>query len=114
MTKVYGIKNCDTMKKTLQWLDKHKVKYQFFDYKQHGIDEDILVKACKKLGWELLLNRRGTTWRKLPDPIKNSIDEKSAVKIMLQQPAIIKRPLINHNGQFMVGFSEPQMQQLLR
>lgn len=106
MTTVYGIKNCDTMKKVRRWLDEHNVAYDFHDYKKEGVDEKSLRGWCKKLGWETLLNRRGTTWRKLPDKVKDNIDEKTAIKIMLEQPSIIKRPLIKTGNQFIVGFDE--------
>jgi len=114
MIMVYGIKNCDTMKKTFQWLDKHKVTYEFHDYKKLGVDKTVLSAACEELGWDKLLNRRGTTWRKLPDKLKENIDEKSAFEIMLKQPSIIKRPLITHKNQMVVGFEDQQLRQLLK
>ncbi|WP_455222033.1 ArsC family reductase [Kaarinaea lacus] len=113
MTTVYGIKNCDTMKKARRWLDEHNVAYEFHDYKKEGIDEKTLTTWCKKLGWETLLNRRGTTWRKLPDKIKDSINEKSAINLMLEQPSIIKRPVLKSGGSYLVGFDEQEYQKLL-
>ena len=106
MTTLYGIKNCDTMKKARRWLDEHNVAYDFHDYKKEGIDEKILKQWSKKVGWETLLNRRGTTWRKLPDKVKNNIDEKSAIKIMQEQPSIIKRPVLIKGNNYQVGFSD--------
>ncbi|MDX1812834.1 MAG: ArsC family reductase [Gammaproteobacteria bacterium] len=113
MTTVYGIKNCDTMKKARRWLDEHNVAYEFHDYKKEGIDEKTLTAWCKKLGWETLLNRRGTTWRKLPDKTKDNINEKSAIKLMLEQPSIIKRPVLKQGSNYLVGFDEQEYQKLL-
>ena len=114
MIAVYGIKNCDTMKKTFQWLEKYHVKYEFHDYKKLGVDKTFLTNACKQLGWETLLNRRGTTWRKLPDKVKDNMNEKSALDVMVKQPSIIKRPLIIHKKQMIVGFDDSQLRQLLK
>lgn len=108
MTTLYGIKNCDTMKKARRWLDEHNVAYDFHDYKKEGIDEKTLKQWSKKVGWETLLNRRGTTWRKLPDNVKDNIDEKSAIKIMLEQPSIIKRPVVIKGSKYQVGFSDQE------
>jgi arsenate reductase len=106
VTTVYGIKNCDTMKKARRWLDEHNVAYEFHDYKKDGIDEKTLQGWCKKLGWETLLNRRGTTWRKLPDKVKDNINEKAAINVMLENPSIIKRPVIKAGSEYLVGFDE--------
>jgi len=114
MITLYGIKNCDTMKKAFQWLDKHGVEYQFHDYKKQRIDEKTLSAWSKKVGWETLLNRRGTTWRKLPDKVKDTINEKSALKIMQEQPSIIKRPVLKQGSSCIVGFDEKQYKQLVR
>ena len=85
---IYGIKNCDTMKKARAWLDKHGVEYAFHDYKTAGIDRAQLEQWCKKVGWEALLNRAGTTFRQLPDKDKNGLDDKKAVALMLAQPSM--------------------------
>ena len=113
MITVYGIKNCDTMKKAFKWLDKQGVEYQFHDYKKEGVDAKTLTGWSKKVGWETLLNRRGTTWRKLPDKIKDSINEKSALKIMQEQPSIIKRPVLKKGASYLVGFDEASNKKLL-
>ena len=113
MTTIYGIKNCDTMKKARRWLDEHNVAYEFHDFKKAGIDEKTLASWCKKLSWETLLNRRGTTWRKLPDKIKDTINEKSAIKLMLEQPSIIKRPVLKKGSTCLVGFDEQEYRKLL-
>lgn len=103
---IYGIKNCDTMKKARAWLDKHGVDYAFHDYKTAGIERQRLEQWCQKVGWELLLNRAGTTFRKLPDADKNGLDAKKAVALMLAQPSMIKRPVLDRGGdKLLVGFT---------
>jgi arsenate reductase (glutaredoxin) len=103
---IYGIKNCDTMKKARAWLDKHGVEYVFHDYKTAGIERDRLEQWCKKLGWETLLNRAGTTFRKLPDKDKAGIDANKAMAMMLSQPSMIKRPVLDlGSGKLLVGFA---------
>jgi arsenate reductase (glutaredoxin) len=102
---IYGIKNCDTMTKARAWLDKHGVAYEFHDYKVTGIDQDHLEKWSKKVGWETLLNRAGMTFRKLVDKDKAKIDEKKAIALMLKQPSMIKRPVLDlGGGKLVVGF----------
>jgi len=102
---LYGIKNCDTMKKARAWLDKHGVAYDFHDYKSRGIDKGRLESWAKKAGWETLLNRAGTTFKKLPDKDKDGITEAKAVKLMLAQPSMIKRPVLElARGKLLVGF----------
>ena len=102
---IYGIKNCDTMKKARAWLDKHGVNYAFHDYKTAGIERDRLEQWCKTVGWETLLNRAGTTFRKLPDQDKNGLTAKKAMALMLAQPSMIKRPVLDlGGGKLLVGF----------
>jgi Spx/MgsR family transcriptional regulator len=101
---IYGIKNCDTMKKARAWLDKHDVDYSFHDYKTAGVDKDRLARWSKAVGWETLLNRAGTTFRKLPDADKTNITEKKALALMLAQPSMIKRPVLDIGGKLLVGF----------
>ncbi|HEY0301691.1 MAG TPA: ArsC family reductase [Rhizomicrobium sp.] len=101
---IYGIKNCDTMKKARAWLDAHGIAYAFHDYKAEGIDRARLEGWAKRLGWEVLLNRAGTTFRKLPDADKAGLTEKKAVALMLAQPAMIKRPVLEAGGEILVGF----------
>ena len=102
---IYGIKNCDTMKKARAWLDKRGVEYAFHDYKTAGIDRERLERWSKKLGWETLLNRAGTTFRKLPDKDKAGLDAGKAVALMLDQPSMIKRPVLDlGGGRLLVGF----------
>ena len=103
---IYGIKNCDTMKKARAWLDKNGVDYAFHDYKSAGVERERLEKWEKKVGWEKLLNRSGMTFRKLPDKDKAGIDAKKAVALMLKQPSMIKRPVLDlGGGKLLVGFS---------
>ena len=103
---IYGIKNCDTMKKARAWLEKNGVDYAFHDYKSAGIERERLEKWEKKVGWEKLLNRSGMTFRKLPDKDKAGIDAKKAVALMLKQPSMIKRPVLDlGGGKLLVGFS---------
>jgi Spx/MgsR family transcriptional regulator len=102
---IYGIKNCDTMKKARTWLDKHKIDYAFHDYKTAGIERAKLEGWAKKAGWEALLNRAGTTFRKLPDKDKEGVTEKKAIASMLAQPSMIKRPVLElGSGKILVGF----------
>ena len=102
---IYGIKNCDTMKKARAWLDSHGVKYDFHDYKSAGIARDKLKAWSDELGWETLLNRAGTTFRKLPDAEKDGLNEKKALALMLAQPSMIKRPVLEAGGKLLVGFT---------
>jgi arsenate reductase len=104
-TTIYGIKNCDTMKKARAWLDKHGVDYAFHDYKSAGIERVKLEGWAKKAGWETLLNRAGTTFKKLPDKDKDGVTEKKAIALMLAQPSMIKRPVLEMpGGKLLVGF----------
>ena len=108
MVKVYGIPNCDTMKKARQWLADHGVEYEFHDYKKAGVDEKRLRGWVAQVGWETLLNRRGMMWRKLDDEVKAGIDEASAIQVMLDTPSIIKRPVLEYGGKLQVGFKEAE------
>ena len=101
---IYGIKNCDTMKKARAWLDGKGVTYDFHDYKTAGIEKDRLKAWSDKVGWEILLNRAGTTFKKLPDGDKEGLNEKKALALMLAQPSMIKRPVLDLGGKLLVGF----------
>lgn len=105
MLKIYGIKNCDTMKKARTWLDAQGLEYEFHDYKKTGLDEALLRSWVAELGWEALVNRRGTTWRTLPQSERENIDEDSAVRLMLANLSLIKRPVLDIGGKRLVGFS---------
>ena len=112
MTRIYGIKNCDTMKKARAWLDGHKIAYTFHDYKASGIDKPTLDGWAKKVGWEILLNRAGTTFKTLPDADKQGITEKRAIALMLAQPSMIKRPVLEAKGKLAVGFKPEDYEKL--
>ncbi|HXZ46544.1 MAG TPA: ArsC family reductase [Pseudolabrys sp.] len=106
---IYGIKNCDTMNKARAWLDKRGVEYSFHDYKSAGIDRAKLERWAKKVGWETLLNRAGLTFKKLPDKDKQGLSEKKAIALMLKQPSMIKRPVLEFDGgKMLVGFRPEQ------
>ncbi|MGD8914338.1 MAG: ArsC family reductase [Candidatus Thiodiazotropha sp.] len=106
MAKLYGIPNCDTMKKARRWLDEHGVPYQFHDYKKAGVDEGLLRQWVDQVGWEALFNRRGMMWRKLDDSLKANMDEANAIRVMLETPSIIKRPVLEVGDRLHVGFRE--------
>ena len=101
---MYGIKNCDTIKKARLWLETRGVAYDFHDYKTAGIDADRLRGWARQVGWEVLLNRAGTTFRALPDTAKADLDEARAIALMVAQPSMIKRPVLENAGPLLVGF----------
>jgi len=101
---IHGIKACDTMKKARDWLDGQGVAYGFHDYKAVGVTRDLLEAWSAKVGWETLLNRAGTTFRKLPDADKDGLDQAKAIRLMLAQPSMIKRPVLDIGGALIVGF----------
>lgn len=102
---LYGIKNCDTMKKARDWLDAHRIPYGFHDYKSAGIDRPRLEAWVATLGWETLLNRAGTTFKKLPEAQKTDLDAAKAIALMIEQPSMIKRPVLELAGTPHAGFS---------
>jgi len=109
---VYGIRQCDTLKKALKWLEVQHISHRFHDYRKDGLSPALLDEFIQALGWEALLNRRGTTYRALSDACKSSLDADSARQLMLEQPAIIKRPLLVLNGHYQLGFDEASYQTL--
>ena len=111
---LYSIKNCDTVKKARTWLDAAGVAYQFYDYKVLGADADKLAVWVAALGWEIVLNRAGTTFRSLPDADKVGIDDKKAVALMLARPAMIKRPILEGDGVLLAGFKPEVYAEKLR
>lgn len=108
---IYGIKNCDTMKKARAWLDKKGVAYDFHDYKTAGIERGRLEGWVRKAGWETLLNRAGTTFRKLPDGDKEGLTEAKAIALMMASPSMIKRPVLETGGKLLVGFKPDQYEE---
>jgi len=114
MITMFGIKNCDTIKKARKWLEAEGIEYQFHDYKKDGLSPEILNNWVKDLGWEALVNKRGTTWRKLPEDVKESVDQASAIQIMLDNASIIKRPLlINDADSKLLGFKAEEYQEFI-
>jgi len=114
MITIYGIRNCDTMKKARAWLEARGLDYQFHDYKTQGIAPETLAAWVGELGWEALLNRGGTTFRKLPDAEKQDLDEARAMALMLAQPSVIKRPVLDLGPRRLVGFSPESYARALR
>lgn len=110
---LYGIKACDTMKKARTWLDEHKVDYAFHDYKSAAIDRASLEKWCNEHGWETILNRAGTTFRKLDEAQKSDLDQAKAIDLMLAQPSMIKRPVLDLGSKTLVGFKPDNYQAAL-
>src|SRR5262249_24041382 len=102
---IYGIKNCDTMKKARAWLGTHGVAYTFHDYKAQGIESSTLERWARELGWEVLLNRAGTTFRKLPEADKAGLSEEKAIALMCNQPSLIKRPVLEMGKKLIAGFN---------
>lgn len=112
MTIIYGIKNCDTIKKARNWLEQHQQPYTFVDYRSDGLTAEQLTTFAAACGWQNLLNTRGTTYRQLPDSDKTNLNEQTALALMLAQPAMIKRPLLLHNGKYFLGFKPADYQQI--
>ncbi|WP_412973077.1 ArsC family reductase [Glaciecola sp. MF2-115] len=112
MTTLYGIPNCDTIKKAKKWLEANKLEYQFHDYRKDGLDENWLIKTESVLGWETMLNKRGTTYRQLSDEQKNTINKESALALMLKFPAMIKRPILIHSDSYHIGFNAESYSQV--
>lgn len=111
---IFGIPACDTMKKARAWLKENNIDHEFHDYKKAGIDEATLRNWISTVGWEILLNRRGTTWRKVPQDIKDSVDESSAITLMLENPSIIKRPVLCIGERIEVGFKPEQYAEIFK
>lgn len=103
---LYGIPNCDTVKKARRWLDAQGIGYTFHDYKKEGADPEKLAAWIEAEGVDTVLNRRGTTWRKLPDAEKEGVDAEKAVRLLEENPSMIKRPVVEHGGALLVGFKE--------
>lgn len=113
MVTLYGIRNCDTVKKARLWLDSNNIAYTFHDFQKEGLDKATLDAWIDELGLELLLNKRGTTWRRLPESDTQALDRQRATNLMLNNLSVIKRPVLNHAGQLRCGFNEAQWAPLL-
>ncbi|OOF83283.1 arsenate reductase [Rodentibacter ratti] len=101
---VYGIKNCDTVKKALKWLADHNIEHKLHDYRVDGLDKDFLQQAEAKFGWENLVNKRSTTWRNLDDEVKKTLSKTTALSVLADNPTLIKRPIIMQDGKALIGF----------
>jgi arsenate reductase (glutaredoxin) len=114
MIKLYGIPNCDTVKKARSWLDEHGISYEFHDFKKHGVTKEMLAGWLKQVGWQKLLKKTGPTWGQLPDAVKASIkDDASALTLMLEKPNVIKRPVLElHEKVLMTGFKNTDYENL--
>jgi arsenate reductase len=112
---VYGIKNCGTVKKALNWLDENNLSYEFHDYKKQSVSKEKLQEWSRQLGWETLLNRKGTTWRRLEDALKEQVkDEASAIEVLMANTSMIKRPIVEQDDTVVVvGFNEEEYTQKL-
>jgi Spx/MgsR family transcriptional regulator len=113
MIKIYGIPNCDTMKKAMKWLNENNVPFEFHDYKKWGVPEDELKQWVKNAGWESVFNRRSTTWKNLSDEVKSGLSEYAAINIMMENPSSIKRPVLIDGKRLILGFKESEYQTLL-
>jgi len=112
MTTLYGIKNCDTVKKARKWLDDQNIAYQFHDFKTQGLSNELLTSLVEKSDWQIMLNKRSTTFRNLPDNIKNNLTEQVIFDAVIEQPTLLKRPLLNIQEQLHVGFKAAQYHEL--
>jgi Spx/MgsR family transcriptional regulator len=113
MIKIYGIKNCDTIKKTLKWFEAHNADYQFIDYKKEPPTKELAATFLNALPWDVVINKRGTTWRKLDDDTKAQMDSTLAIETMVHSPSIIKRPIIEKDGKIWSGYDENLFEELI-
>ena len=112
MLTLYGIKNCDTVKKARRWLEDHGVEYQFHDFRQDGLDKNQLTSWVETLGWETVVNKRSTTWRNLSDKDKDISNNSQAISLLLANPTLIKRPITESNKTLLIGFKEAEFKNL--
>jgi Spx/MgsR family transcriptional regulator len=111
MTTLYGISNCDTVRKARKWLEQNNIDYRFHDFRKDGLAETQLLKLEQQLGWETLLNKRSTSWRQLDKSQQEKVDKEAVLALMIEKPALIKRPVLEHANGMMAGFKEAQYQQ---
>ena len=109
MITVFGIKNCDTIKKTKKWFEAQNIEYHFHDYRADGIDKDWLQALLNEHGWEIILNKRGTTYRQLSDEQKSNLNNETALPLLIEYPAMIKRPIVQSDNAFAIGFKESEL-----
>lgn len=112
MLTLYGIKNCDTVKKSRRWLEDRGIEYQFHDFRQDGLDKKLLSSWVEQLGWEVIVNKRSTTWRNLSDKDKSISSNEQSIKLLLANPTLIKRPVVQNNKTLFVGFKETDFNKL--
>ncbi|MBM4898854.1 ArsC family reductase [Vibrio parahaemolyticus] len=105
---MFGIPNCDTIKKAKKWLEAENIAFDFHDYRKQGIDAQMVTEFCQALGWEQVLNKRGTTFRQLTQEQKDTLNEEYAIALLVDNPAMIKRPILNVDGQLHIGFKADQ------
>ena len=110
--RIYGLRNCDTMKKAFAWLDSHKVPYEFHDYKKAGVPAAKLKEWAAKAGWEKLVNSRGPTWRKIPESKRSNLDERRALVLLEENPSAIRRPVVDTGKELLVGFDPDEFKKL--
>ena len=111
MTTLYGIKNCDTVKKARQWLEQHNIDYRFHDFRADGIDKTQIAQWIDQLGWETLVNKRSTTWKQLDQATRDTLNENTVTEVILDNPTLIKRPLLDIDGHYSVGFKAAEYQE---
>ncbi len=107
-TTMFGIPNCDTIKKAKKWLEAEDIAYEFHDYRKQGVDAALVAEFCDALGWDVVLNKRGTTYRQLTQEQKDSINQENAIQLLVENPAMIKRPILKVNGELHIGFKADQ------
>lgn len=112
MTTLFGIKNCDTIKKARKWLEQQQVEFNFHDYRTDGLEQNWLQQAESQLGWELMLNKRGTTFRQLQEDQKQDLNKDKALALLMEYPAMIKRPILQIDNKFYIGFKAEQYQEI--
>ncbi|WP_440875887.1 ArsC family reductase [Thalassotalea sp. PLHSN55] len=112
MTKIYGISNCDTVKKALKWLEQHNIAFEFHDFRKDGLDQALLLSFQKQSSWDALINKRSTTYRNLPQDVKDNLSGDTAVATILEQPTLIKRPVLVTSQTLHIGFKPAQYQEL--
>ncbi|MEZ5758499.1 MAG: arsenate reductase [Emcibacteraceae bacterium] len=108
MIKIFGIKNCDTMKKAMKWLDSKGIDYLFHDYRKDGVDEELIRHLVSECGLDVVLNKKGTTWRKLPESVKEALDEQGTINLLCENEAMIKRPVFDLGDKCIIGFSKKE------
>ena len=112
MTTIYGINNCDTVKKAIKWLNEQNIDYTFHDFRKDGLTAELVEKFVTKSDWQTLVNKRSTTFRNLEDSVKNSLSEESVAEVLLANPTLIKRPVLDHNDSITLGFKADNYQQV--